>query len=376
MKRSSLLAAQKEQAKIGLKQMYDFTVDESQYTKANVKLPLTCNKCKTVIQKSWVDLQNAKWYNRPLICYTCNPKIIKNKADRCRSWAKSIKRKYNHECVACGKSHNTLYNENKTLDAHHIVPYSFNEELRTDLNNGAPLCYNCHKYYHDVWAKNTAPKTTSEYIEDFNNFLHHLTNKNLNEIKDIIKQRTLSHITTKIQEYIAREKPIAKHIKEKYNNMEYEKSWESFLYHKFKLEHYLKNDTDIYKPKQHIIKKYTWEEHKDAVATFKCNSIFDYWELCKFHPELYKAPERNFEEHWISWPDFLNKKKHNKEEYLSYDEASIYCQKLNIYTSRDYWELAANTAFLPHMPSHQYKSSWISWPHFLNWDSRKKSRIY
>ena len=373
-------STQREAAKIKIKEIaetYNFVVDVNTYEKATTKLDLTCKNCQNIIKKSWGDLQNAGWYNRPIICYSCNPKVNTTTEKRSRLWSKHIKRKYNYECVACGKTHNQLYKENIALDAHHIVPYAVNTELRNSLDNGAPLCYNCHNYYHTVWEKNTQPKTIQEYKEDFNNFLLHLTNKNLKEIKDSIKELTLVHITEKIKKCLDGKKQIYSYLKNKYNSLEYSLSWETFLYKTFNIENLsIIGDTDIYKPKELPVIKYTWDEHKEFVSNLKCENQQVYNMLCEFHPELYKTPNEPFRSQWISWPDFLNNKKYKRPTYFSYEEASEYCQKLNIHTSREYWEISSIEEKLPHMPSHQYKSSWISWQHFLNWDSRKKSRIY
>ena len=40
----------------------------------------------------------------------------------------------------CGKSE-----DEAILNVHHIIRYADNEELRTDVNNGITLCYECHK---------------------------------------------------------------------------------------------------------------------------------------------------------------------------------------------------------------------------------------
>ena len=36
-------------------------------------------------------------------------------------------------------------NDETILNVHHIERYADNKELRTDINNGITLCYDCHK---------------------------------------------------------------------------------------------------------------------------------------------------------------------------------------------------------------------------------------
>ena len=43
-------------------------------------------------------------------------------------------------CRLCGKT-----NDETILNVHHIERYADNKELRTDINNGITLCYDCHK---------------------------------------------------------------------------------------------------------------------------------------------------------------------------------------------------------------------------------------
>ena len=56
------------------------------------------------------------------------------------SWKNSVLKRDGYTCQLCGTNE-----EECILHVHHIVRYSENEELRTDVNNGITLCYICHQ---------------------------------------------------------------------------------------------------------------------------------------------------------------------------------------------------------------------------------------
>ena len=55
-------------------------------------------------------------------------------------WRISVLNRDNYTCLNCGK-----HGDDTVLHVHHIKRYADNEELRTDVNNGITLCYECHK---------------------------------------------------------------------------------------------------------------------------------------------------------------------------------------------------------------------------------------
>lgn len=55
-------------------------------------------------------------------------------------WRISVLNRDNYTCLNCGK-----HGDDAVLNVHHIKRYADNEELRTDVNNGITLCYECHK---------------------------------------------------------------------------------------------------------------------------------------------------------------------------------------------------------------------------------------
>ena len=55
-------------------------------------------------------------------------------------WRKGVLERDDYKCKLCGKTKDEI-----VLNVHHIVTYADNEELRTDIDNGITLCYECHK---------------------------------------------------------------------------------------------------------------------------------------------------------------------------------------------------------------------------------------
>jgi predicted restriction endonuclease len=58
-----------------------------------------------------------------------------------RNWRKDVLDKYGSKCAECG----TYYK----LECHHIKGWEEHPELRFDVKNGVPLCYECHKQKHE-----------------------------------------------------------------------------------------------------------------------------------------------------------------------------------------------------------------------------------
>ena len=58
-------------------------------------------------------------------------------------WATKVKELANYTCQKCGKQEKTMY-------AHHIIPYAICKFSYLDLHNGLCLCYDCHKKVHVV----------------------------------------------------------------------------------------------------------------------------------------------------------------------------------------------------------------------------------
>ncbi|MGL5549233.1 MAG: HNH endonuclease [Culicoidibacterales bacterium] len=61
------------------------------------------------------------------------------------NWTKEVLHSQNYTCQCCGKVGGDLV-------AHHIDGYNWCEEKRTDVNNGATLCVECHKNFHSTYG--------------------------------------------------------------------------------------------------------------------------------------------------------------------------------------------------------------------------------
>lgn len=58
-----------------------------------------------------------------------------------RLWREAVFARDNWTCQECGK-------RGGTLNAHHLVEFSKNKELRTSIENGKTLCVSCHRKIH------------------------------------------------------------------------------------------------------------------------------------------------------------------------------------------------------------------------------------
>lgn len=62
-------------------------------------------------------------------------------------WRKSVFEREKYICQICGQYGGKLH-------AHHIVPFSIDENKRLDTNNGITLCIKCHKIKHKNFREN------------------------------------------------------------------------------------------------------------------------------------------------------------------------------------------------------------------------------
>lgn len=65
-----------------------------------------------------------------------NEKI--RKSAKYKEWRRSVFERDNYTCVWCNQ-------HGRDLNADHIKPFAFFEELRFDINNGRTLCVPCHR---------------------------------------------------------------------------------------------------------------------------------------------------------------------------------------------------------------------------------------
>lgn len=74
------------------------------------------------------------------------------------NWRKAVFEKYSYKCVKCGSTEN--------LVTHHICNFVDYPSLRTDIENGACLCENCHRLFHNKYG---LANTTTEQFHEFLN---------------------------------------------------------------------------------------------------------------------------------------------------------------------------------------------------------------
>lgn len=86
-------------------------------------------------------------------------------------WRRSVLKRDKYACQRCGFKANE--NKNTSLNAHHIVGFSENEELRFDVDNGITLCEKCHSFecegsFHRIYGtKNNGREQTDEFIRSY-----------------------------------------------------------------------------------------------------------------------------------------------------------------------------------------------------------------
>lgn len=87
----------------------------------------------------------------------------KNNSDY-SNWRDAVYAKDWYTCQCCGKSKGIIKN------AHHILPYASNEDLRYDVNNGICMCKECHyttvkdSFHNKYGTVNNTPEQLEEYI--------------------------------------------------------------------------------------------------------------------------------------------------------------------------------------------------------------------
>jgi len=62
-----------------------------------------------------------------------------------RRWAEEVKRRHNYTCVRCRR---VFPPKSPELEAAHIFGKQSHPALRHDVENGVPLCHQCHGWAH------------------------------------------------------------------------------------------------------------------------------------------------------------------------------------------------------------------------------------
>lgn len=66
-----------------------------------------------------------------------------------RKWRDGVFQRDHYRCRCCGGRGDRKHG----VQAHHILNYSSNPEVRFSLDNGITLCYQCHTKFHSIYGK-------------------------------------------------------------------------------------------------------------------------------------------------------------------------------------------------------------------------------
>ncbi len=107
----------------------------------------SCGCLKIEIDKSRKGKNNPN-YN---LLLTDEKRKIGRNYKEYREWNLKVKIKANFCCDICEKIE-------KGMVAHHLESYQFNENLRTNIDNGVCLCKQCHLLFHNKYSRKNNTK--------------------------------------------------------------------------------------------------------------------------------------------------------------------------------------------------------------------------
>ena len=84
-----------------------------------------------------------------------DPKIV--------DWSKKVISKFNNSCIKCGKHFD------KGLNAHHLNSKDWDKDNMYNVDNGVPLCNECHQDYHMLYGYGN--NTEEQFLEWYNEYL-------------------------------------------------------------------------------------------------------------------------------------------------------------------------------------------------------------
>ena len=84
-----------------------------------------------------------------------DPKIV--------DWSKKVISKFNNTCIKCGKHFD------KGLNAHHLNSKDWDKDNMYNIDNGVPLCNECHQDYHMLYGYGN--NTEEQFLEWYNEYL-------------------------------------------------------------------------------------------------------------------------------------------------------------------------------------------------------------
>ena len=98
-------------------------------------------RCYTCAKEVFLGENNVNW--NPNL--TDEERELRRRTPGNRQWIIDVHRKSDYTCFVCE------VRGAPELHAHHIMPYSTNEDLRMDISNGTTMCSICHHAYHGVY---------------------------------------------------------------------------------------------------------------------------------------------------------------------------------------------------------------------------------
>ena len=84
-----------------------------------------------------------------------DPKIV--------DWSKKVISKFNNTCIKCGKHFD------KGLNAHHLNSKDWDKDNMYNVDNGVPLCNECHQDFHMIYGY--GDNTEEQFLEWYNEYL-------------------------------------------------------------------------------------------------------------------------------------------------------------------------------------------------------------
>jgi hypothetical protein len=144
---------------------------ETVYKNARTVMKYKC-KCDSIDKIRFDDFRGGAFCHNCAINkraginhYNYNPnltdeeRINRRKTPENRIWRKNTYKRDNYTCQKC-------FQRGCKLNAHHIVNYATNKELRVDEDNGITFCKNCHIEFHKIYGrKNNNREQLNEFLK-------------------------------------------------------------------------------------------------------------------------------------------------------------------------------------------------------------------
>jgi len=110
-----------------------------------------CKKCG-------IEKQSGKNHHNYNFNLTDEERLIKRNYIKYGKWRKNIYYRDDYICQRCNQ-------RGGKLNAHHILNYSSNKEIRLSINNGITLCAICHREFHKIYGiKNNTINQLEEFL--------------------------------------------------------------------------------------------------------------------------------------------------------------------------------------------------------------------